>query len=103
MQIVSSLLDLQSISIKDTQAAEAMKEGKNRVQSMALIHQNLYQHDNLKGINAQEYIGQLLTHLKDSYNVSSSSVKITTELDDLNIDVDTYSGFQFLCKCPYHF
>ena len=89
MQIVSSLLDLQSISIKDTQAAEAMKEGKNRVQSMALIHQNLYQHDNLKGINAREYIGQLLTHLKDSYNVSSSSVKITTEIDDLNIDVDT--------------
>ncbi len=89
MQIVSSLLDLQSISIKDSQAAEAMKEGKNRVQSMALIHQNLYQHDNLKGINAREYIGQLLMHLKDSYNVTAASVKITTKIDDLNIDVDT--------------
>jgi len=89
MQIVSSLLDLQSISIKDSQAAEAMKEGKNRVQSMALIHQNLYQHDNLKGINAKEYIEQLLIHLKDSYNVSSSSVIITTYIDDLKIDVDT--------------
>jgi|GEM_PF-526532 len=89
MQIVSSLLDLQSISIKDAQAAEAMKEGKNRVQSMALIHQNLYQHDNLKGINARDYIAQLLTHLKDSYNVSQSAVKITTEIDDLTIDVDT--------------
>jgi two-component system, sensor histidine kinase PdtaS len=89
MQIVSSLLDLQSISIKDTQAAEAMREGKNRVQSMALIHQNLYQHDNLKGINAKEYIGQLLIHLKDSYNLSSPSVEIKTDIDDLNIDIDT--------------
>lgn len=89
MQIVSSLLDLQSISIKDSQAAEAMKEGKNRVQSMALIHQNLYQHDNLKGINARDYIGQLLIHLKDSYNVSASAVEINTAIDDLNIDLDT--------------
>lgn len=89
MQIVSSLLDLQSISIKDSQAAEAMKEGKNRVQSMALIHQNLYQHDNLKGINAKDYIGQLLMHLKDSYNVAASSVDIKTDIDDLNIDLDT--------------
>jgi two-component system, sensor histidine kinase PdtaS len=89
MQIVSSLLDLQSISIKDSQAAEAMKEGKNRVQSMALIHQNLYQHDNLKGINARDYIEQLLTHLKDSYTITAASVKINTTIDDLNIDVDT--------------
>lgn len=89
MQIVSSLLDLQSISTKDSQAAEAMKEGKNRVHSMALIHQNLYQHDNLKGINAREYIGQLLIHLKDSYNISATSVQIITTIDDLNIDLDT--------------
>jgi len=89
MQIVSSLLDLQSISIKDTQAAEAMKEGKNRVQSMALIHQNLYRQDNLKGVSAKEYIGQLLIYLKDSYNILSNSLEITADIQDLNIDIDT--------------
>lgn len=89
MQIVSSILDLQSVSSKDAQAAEAMREGKNRVQSMALIHQNLYQHDNLKGINARDYIGQLLIHLQDSYNIPAVSVKISTAIDDLNIDLDT--------------
>jgi two-component sensor histidine kinase len=89
MQIVSSLLDLQSISIKDSEAAEAMKDGKNRVQSMALIHQNLYQQDNLKGINAKDYVEQLLMNLKDSYSNARHPVDIKTDIQDLNIDLDT--------------
>lgn len=89
MQIVSSLLDLQSISIKDVQASEAVKEGKNRVQSMALIHQNLYSEDNLKGIKAKQYIAKLLQNLCDSYNISNDKVKVTTDIEDLNLDVDT--------------
>lgn len=89
MQIVSSLLDLQSISIKDTQASEAVKEGKNRVQSMALIHQNLYSEDNLKGIRAKQYINNLLQNLCDSYNISNDKVKIIADIEDLNLDIDT--------------
>jgi two-component sensor histidine kinase len=89
MQIVSSLLDLQSISIKDQQASDAVKEGKNRVQSMALIHQNLYAEDNLKGIKAKLYINNLLQNLCDSYNISNDRVKIYSNIQDLNLDVDT--------------
>ncbi len=89
MQIVSSLLDLQSISIKDQHASDAVKEGKNRVQSMALIHQNLYSEDNLKGIKAKQYIGNLLQNLCDSYNISNDKVKIQSNIEDLNLDVDT--------------
>lgn len=89
LQIVSSLLDLQSISIRDAQAAEAVKEGKNRVQSMALIHQNLYSEDNLKGIRAGQYIGNLLKSLSDSYNITDDKVKIVQHIEDLNLDVDT--------------
>jgi two-component sensor histidine kinase len=89
MQIVSSLLDLQSISIKDPQISDAVKEGKNRVQSMALIHQNLYGEDNLKGIKAKQYINNLLKNLCDSYNISNEKVKIHSNIEDLNLDVDT--------------
>jgi two-component sensor histidine kinase len=89
MQIVSSLLDLQSISIKDQQASDAVKEGKNRVQSMALIHQNLYSEDNLKGIKAKQYINNLLKNLCDSYNITGDKVKIDANIEDLNLDVDT--------------
>ncbi len=89
MQIVSSLLDLQSISIKDQHASDAVKEGKNRVQSMALIHQNLYTEDNLKGIKAKQYINNLLQNLCDSYNISNDKIKIHSNIEDLNLDVDT--------------
>jgi two-component sensor histidine kinase len=89
LQVISSLLDLQSMTIKDNQAYEAVKEGKNRVQSMALIHQNLYSEGNLKGIIAREYIDNLLRNLCDSYNISSDKVTVHTQIDDLNLDVDT--------------
>ncbi len=89
LQVVSSLLDLQSHSITDSQAYEAVKEGKNRVQSMALIHQNLYSEGNIKGIKLKEYVTNLLQTLCDSYNISNDKVKINTNIDDLNLDVDT--------------
>lgn len=89
LQVISSLLDLQSMTIADNQASEAVKEGKNRVQSMALIHQNLYSEGNIKGIRTKEYISNLLSSLCDSYNITNDKVKINTQIDDLNLDVDT--------------
>lgn len=89
LQVISSLLDLQSMTIADNQASEAVKEGKNRVQSMALIHQNLYSEGNIKGIKAKEYITNLLQSLCDSYNISNDKVIVKTQIDDLNLDVDT--------------
>lgn len=89
LQIISSLLDLQSMTIKDTQASEAVKEGKNRVQSMALIHQNLYNEGNIKGIQTREYIGNLVNGLCGSYHIRPEQVQVITKIDDLVMDVDT--------------
>lgn len=89
MQIVSSLLDLQSITIKDDQAAEAVKEGKNRVQSMALIHQHLYQEGNIRGIKMDDYINTLAQNLFSSYNISPDRIVFRTDIENLNLDVDT--------------
>ena len=89
LQVISSLLDLQSLTIADSQASEAVKEGKNRVQSMALIHQNLYSEGNIKGIKTKEYINNLLQSLCDSYNITNDKVKVSTQIDDLNLDIDT--------------
>jgi two-component sensor histidine kinase len=89
LQVVSSLLDLQSHTITDTQAIAAVKEGKNRVQSMALIHQNLYSEGNIRGIKVKEYIQNLIQTLCDSYNITCDKVKVSTNIDDLNLDVDT--------------
>lgn len=89
LQVISSLLDLQALSIKHDQAAEAVKEGRNRVQSMALIHQNLYNEGNIKGIKVKTYIDTLAQGLFHSYNIKPRSVHLTTDIDDLNLDVDT--------------
>ena len=89
LQVISSLLDLQSMNIKDEKVAYAVKESKNRVQSMALIHQNLYNEGNIKGIKMDDYIQNLAKSLFDSYNIKPEQIKLTTDIDPLSIDVDT--------------
>jgi two-component system, sensor histidine kinase PdtaS len=89
LQIISSLLDLQALSIKDKQAAGAVREGKIRVQSMALIHQNLYNEGNIKGIVMEDYIKNLVENLFDSYNIQKEKIKLVTDIEYLNLDVDT--------------
>ena len=89
LQIISSLLNLQSRHIEDQQALEAVKEGQNRVKSMALIHQEIYQKDNLTEINAGHYITNLVQGLLKSYELSAGAIELETDIDELELDVDT--------------
>lgn len=89
LQVVSSLLSLQSKHIADEKALEAIQEGRNRVRSMALIHQNLYQEDNLTGIDIKEYISTLCHSLFNSYNIEPSKIQLHTSIEALRLDVDT--------------
>lgn len=88
LQVVSSLLSLQSNYITDEHALQAVKESRNRVHSMSLIHQNLYQERDLRGIEIQDYIGKLCDNLFDSYNIQYKKIKLIKELEPLNLDVD---------------
>jgi two-component sensor histidine kinase len=89
LQVVSSLLNLQSRNISDPKALAAIKEGRDRVKSMALIHQNLYNDDNLTGVDMKDYIEKLIQALFSSYNIQEGSVSLQTDIDKLNLDVDT--------------
>ena len=89
LQVISSLLDLQSLSIQDAQASGAVKAGKLRVQSMALIHQNLYNDGNIRGIYMKDYIKNLSENLFQAYNILSNNICLVTDIDNLNLDVDT--------------
>jgi len=88
LQVVSSLLRLQSNSTKDELAQEALNEGQARVRSMALIHQNLYGKDNLTGITMKPYIDELCTELVHTYS-TSRTIDLATEIDDVKLDVDS--------------
>jgi two-component system, sensor histidine kinase PdtaS len=90
LQIISSLLDIQSMSLQNNNmAAEAIREGRNRVQSMALIHQYLYQEDNIRGIWVEDYIKTLTENLFASYNINPDKIKLETDIDRINLDVDS--------------
>jgi len=88
LQTISSLLNLQSRYVSK-EAKEAVTEGRNRVKSMALIHQKLYQEDNLKGIQFSEYLANLVEVLFASYQVDHSQITLELEIAPINLDVDT--------------
>lgn len=89
LQVVSSLLSLQSDSIKDAEARQAFQEGQDRVYSMTLIHQNLYQTDNLTSMDIKEYIEKLADSLFQSYNIRQENIQLSIDAESLLIDVDT--------------
>lgn len=89
MQIISSLLNLQTRYITDDQVVDILKESQNRVKSMAMIHEKLYQSRGLARIGFRDYIKHLVTYLFQSYVVDIDRIKIDTEVDDIFLDIDT--------------
>ncbi|MDF7811458.1 histidine kinase dimerization/phosphoacceptor domain -containing protein [Hymenobacter sp. YC55] len=68
LEIISSLLETQSDYIQEPSALAALREGQNRVHAMALIHQKLYQSENLAVVNMQAYIGEITEYLLESFD-----------------------------------
>ena len=89
LQVVSSLLSLQSRTIEDPAALGAIQEGRNRVKAMALIHQNLYQEENLMGVDFADYITKLTDSLVNSYKVDTNRITVEQDLTSVSLDVDT--------------
>jgi PAS domain S-box-containing protein len=88
LQIISSLLNLQSGYIHDKHAGEMFKESRNRVRSMALIHEKLYQSKDLAKIDFAEYVRHLTTHLFRSYGVNSHAIALKINVDRILFDID---------------
>ncbi|NNF36912.1 MAG: sensor histidine kinase, partial [Saprospiraceae bacterium] len=89
LQVISSLLGLQSRYVKDEGVLDAIKSGRGRVQSMSLLHQNLYREENLKGVKMKEYFTNLTQNLFDTYNIDEDNISFTTDIEDLELDIDT--------------
>lgn len=85
LQIVMSLLNSQSAFLKNNAAITAIKDSQRRVQAMSLIHQKLYQSDNLSSINMKSYVGELVHYLKDSFDEGTINFKL--QIDDVALDV----------------
>jgi two-component sensor histidine kinase len=88
LEIVSSLLALQSAQIDDAQTKDAMQESQNRVQSIGIVHQKLYQGTNLGAIEMKDYFINLSESILDSFG-AEKRVSIDCAMDQLDVDIDT--------------
>ncbi|MGC9516865.1 MAG: PAS domain S-box protein [Methanomicrobiales archaeon] len=89
LQIISSLLNLQSTFIDDSAAYEVFRESQNRVKSMAMIHEQLYQSKDLSHINFSDYIKSLVSGLLSSYTINPEQIKINIDVRDISMDINT--------------
>ncbi len=89
MQVISSILNLQSSYVKDTYALNLLKECQNRIKSMAFIHESLYQTKNFESVNFSEYVTTLSKNLVHTYSINTKKIKLILTLDDLMLSLDS--------------
>jgi PAS domain S-box-containing protein len=89
LQIISSLLNLQSAEIEDPDACQRFKESQDRVKVMALIHERLYQSGDLAKIDFAGYVRSLTGHLTRSYRINASAVRLNLEVESVPMNLDT--------------
>ncbi|MCE8422306.1 MAG: PAS domain S-box protein [Candidatus Methanoperedens sp.] len=89
MQIISSLLNLQSDVSKDKNVIDMFKDSRNRILSMSLIHEKLYQSENFTKIDLRGYIKDLANGLFQSFNVDMSRIKLNIEVENVLLGIDS--------------
>lgn len=89
LQIITSLLTLQEMNLKDPAAAAALRESKNRVLAMSFIHDKLYQEMNVSKVNLRDYIQSLVTHLYKSYTLALGKVQLKIEVKEISMNFKT--------------
>ena len=87
LQIVMNLLQSQSFYMHNKKAQQAILESQNRVQSIALIHDQLYKTDHIAEINLSSYISELINSLNGSLNKETDKVSIDCDIDNISLDV----------------
>ena len=89
LQIIQSLLSLQSNHGQGVDKAATLQDSINRIRSIALVHETLYQSENLKNLDLQDYVSQLIKHLSNIYYRVASKVDIDLQIDPIQLDLDT--------------
>ncbi|MBN1350005.1 PAS domain S-box protein [candidate division KSB1 bacterium] len=89
LQVISSLVYLQSKQVNDQHILPMFQETQNRVRAMAMIHENLYKSSNLARIDFAVYLEKLIKQLFRSYDVRTDAVELQIEVDKVELSIDT--------------
>jgi two-component system, sensor histidine kinase PdtaS len=89
LQLISSMLNLQLLKIKDQSAIKLIKNSQNRIQSMALVHEKLYQTKDLTKIPMKDYVFSITDFLFQTYRSSGKSLPLEVDILDEQLDINT--------------
>jgi len=89
LQVISSLLYLQSKNVQDQQSLEILQDSQNRIRSMALVHERLYQSQDLARVDFAEYVRGLANQLFRFYGVNTNVIQLKINMDKVFLGVDT--------------
>ncbi|MGF1668967.1 MAG: histidine kinase dimerization/phosphoacceptor domain -containing protein [Balneolaceae bacterium] len=88
LAVISGLLQMQIWNIDDERNIDALRDSQMRVQSIALVHEKLYQSESFTNINFENYIKDLASAIQKTYDHNQSPVKISVEIDDVKITLN---------------
>jgi PAS domain S-box-containing protein len=89
LQIISSLLNLQSRYVTDELSLQVLRESENRVKSISMVHEGLYRSKDLSNINFKNYIENLVTQLTISYGLDQNKIGIKMDIMNISLSIDT--------------
>lgn len=88
LQIISSLLSLQTDMVNSSNFADAFNDCRNRVKTMSIIHEKLYQSNNFSSISFGDYAAELINFLKFTYNTDVKRIKFDFDFDEITLGLD---------------
>jgi len=89
LQVISTLLYLESGNFNDEKVIEAFKESQHRVKSMALVHEKLYQSEDMISVDFADYIQNLANYLFGAYSVGDKDINLKLDVDNVFLGMDT--------------
>jgi PAS domain S-box-containing protein len=89
MQVISSVMSLKANASRDKKVTTILEEMQNRVRTIALVHQKLYQSKNLSRVDLKDYITDLLKVISSAYSVEPGKFMIKKKLQEINVLIDT--------------
>jgi two-component sensor histidine kinase len=89
LQIISSLLELQGLRLTDNIAKSAIEEGQSRVQSIAILHHQLYQHKDLSKVEFKTFVHELYLQITSVFKSPHQQVEATIGIPEIYMDIDT--------------
>ncbi len=88
LAIVASLLRLQAKRLTDPEAARAVRDSQQRIEAMSLLHQSLYQTDDVRAVDMRRYVANLMQSLSAAYSYTAADFDLTVDVAPLQLEID---------------